>query len=61
MPSTKFCTPSFILKEYQDLLADCNFGYFAGLIGDKTAKNRISELQGKYRVLSEKYEFEIYL
>ena len=48
-----------IRGEYQDLLADCNFGYFAGLIGDKTAKNRISELQGKYRVLSEKYEFEI--
>lgn len=48
-----------IRGEYQDLLADCNFGNFTGLIGDKTAKNRISELQGKYRVLSEKFEFEI--
>lgn len=48
-----------IRGEYQDLLADWNFGYFTGLIGDETTKNRISELQGKYRVLSEKYKFEI--
>lgn len=48
-----------IRGEYQDLLADWNFGYFTGLISDETTKNRISELQGKYRVLSEKYKFEI--
>lgn len=48
-----------IRGEYQDLLADWNFGYFTGLIGDETTKNRISELQGRYRSLSEKYEFEI--
>ena len=48
-----------IRGEYQDLLADWNNRYFAGLISNEKTKNRISELQGKYRSLSEKYEFEI--
>ena len=30
------------------------------MTGDDTIKNRISELQGKYRPISEKYGFEIF-
>lgn len=46
--------------EYKDILSNWNIEYFNGLTGDDTIKNRISELQGKYRPISEKYGFEIF-
>lgn len=41
--------------EYHDLLRDWSGSYMWGLTGDEPTKKRISELQSKYRQISERY------
>jgi len=45
--------------ENHELLEEWDYGYLNGMVGDETTKNRISQLQGKYRALAERYNFEI--
>lgn len=41
--------------EYRDLLSDWSGSYMWGLSGDEAIKGRISELQSRYRQISERY------
>ena len=45
--------------EYHDLFTEWNCSYTAAVVGDEEIKNRLSNLQHKYREVVEKYNFEV--
>ena len=45
--------------EYHDLFTEWDWSYTAVAVGDEETKNRLSNLQYKYREIIEKYNFEV--